>query len=114
MKQVFLSLILSAVFLLPAAELPGWFSRNENGRISMGGTALSLTHLSPRWKQTSLRFAGKVRFVDEAGAVICDYPKGSQKPVIPIPYCEECMTGFEYAFAGLLISEVSVKSKCRQ
>ena len=42
---------------------------------------------------------------DEAGAVICDYPKGSQKPVIPIPYCEECMTGFEYAFAGLLISE---------
>lgn len=70
MKQVCLSLILSAVFLLPAAELPGWFSRNENGRIGMGGTSLSLTHLSPRWKQTSLRSAGKVRFADEAGAVI--------------------------------------------
>ena len=42
---------------------------------------------------------------DEGGTVICDYPKGSEKPVIPIPYCEECMTGFEYAFAGLLISE---------
>ena len=42
---------------------------------------------------------------DEGGTVICDYPEGSEKPVIPIPYCEECMTGFEYAFAGLLISE---------
>lgn len=42
---------------------------------------------------------------DEGGTVICDYPEGSIKPVIPIPYCEECMTGFEYAFAGLLVSE---------
>lgn len=42
---------------------------------------------------------------DEAGTIICDYPEGSEKPVIPISYCEECMTGFEYAFAGLLISE---------
>lgn len=42
---------------------------------------------------------------DEGGAVICDYPDGCTKPTIPIPYCEECMTGFEYAFAGLLISE---------
>lgn len=70
MKQVCLSLILSAVFLLPAAELPGWFSRGGKGRIGMGELALSLTHLSPRWKQTSLRSAGKVRFADEAGAVI--------------------------------------------
>jgi len=42
---------------------------------------------------------------DEAGAVICDYPAGKEKPDIPIAYCQECMTGFEYAFAGLLISE---------
>lgn len=42
---------------------------------------------------------------DESGVVMCDYPPGSSKPEIPIPYCEECMTGFEYAFAGLLISE---------
>ncbi|MEE1239481.1 MAG: GH116 family glycosyl hydrolase [Acutalibacteraceae bacterium] len=42
---------------------------------------------------------------DEAGTVICDYPEGKEKPIIPVPYCEECMTGFEYAFAGLLISE---------
>lgn len=42
---------------------------------------------------------------DESGSVMCDYPDDSSKPVIPIPYCEECMTGFEYSFAGLLISE---------
>ncbi len=50
---------------------------------------------------------------DEAGAIMCDYPKGSQKPVIPIPYCEECMTGFEYAFAGLLIQEGFVEDGLR-
>lgn len=42
---------------------------------------------------------------DEAGAIICDYPEGKEKPDIPIAYCQECMTGFEYAFAGLLIGE---------
>lgn len=41
---------------------------------------------------------------DEAGTVICDYPKSADKPKIPIPYCEETMTGFEYSFAGLLCS----------
>jgi len=41
---------------------------------------------------------------DEAGTVICDYPEGCEKPKIPIPYCEETMTGFEYSFAGLLCS----------
>ena len=42
---------------------------------------------------------------DEGGTVMCDYPKGAYRPVIPILYSDECMTGFEYAFAGLLISE---------
>ncbi len=42
---------------------------------------------------------------DEAGTVICAYPDGVKKPKIPIPYCEETMTGFEYAFAGLLCAE---------
>ena len=42
---------------------------------------------------------------DEGGAIMCDYPKDVTKPAIPITYSEECMTGFEYAFAGLLISE---------
>lgn len=39
---------------------------------------------------------------DEAGTIMCEYPNG--KPAIPISYCEEIMTGFEYSFAGLLIS----------
>ena len=42
---------------------------------------------------------------DEGGTIICSYPEGSVRPVIPIPYCDECMTGFEYSFAGLLVSE---------
>lgn len=42
---------------------------------------------------------------DEAGTVICSYPNGVQIPVMPIPYCEETMTGFEYALAGLMIAE---------
>ena len=41
---------------------------------------------------------------DEAGTVICSYPEGAEKPAIPITYCEETMHGFEYAFAGLLMS----------
>ena len=42
---------------------------------------------------------------DEGGAIMCAYPKDAYRPVIPIPYVDECMTGFEYAFAGTLISE---------
>ncbi len=42
---------------------------------------------------------------DEAGTIICDYPDGVDKPKIPISYTEETMTGFEYAFAGLLCSQ---------
>lgn len=41
---------------------------------------------------------------DEAGSIICTYPDGAKKPRIPIPYCEETMTGFEYSFAGVLAS----------
>ncbi len=41
---------------------------------------------------------------DEAGSIICAYPENVEKPKIPIPYCEETMTGFEYSFAGLLLS----------
>ncbi len=41
----------------------------------------------------------------EAGTIMCAYPEGSKKPAISIPYCEETMTGFEYAAAGLMIQE---------
>jgi len=41
---------------------------------------------------------------DEAGTVICSYPPNVKSPTIPIPYVDECMTGFEYALAGLMIA----------
>ena len=46
---------------------------------------------------------------DERGAVICEWAEGKYRPQIPIPYTEECMTGFEYAAAQLMIQEGLVK-----
>ena len=46
---------------------------------------------------------------DEAGSMICNYPDSCRKPRIPIPYNTECMTGFEYSFAGLLYSRGRVQ-----
>ncbi len=40
---------------------------------------------------------------DESGLTICSWPNG-RRPVIPIPYAQECMHGFEYAAAALMIS----------
>ena len=59
------------------------------------------------YKQSMRNFANPWRLFamnDESGTVICDYPEGAEKPRIPVPYCEETMTGFEYSFAGLLCS----------
>lgn len=50
---------------------------------------------------------------DEAGTVMCSYPDGARKPEIPISYCEEVMTGFEYAFAGLLASRGKVEDAAK-
>ena len=64
--------------------------------------------LENNYKRSLREFANMWRvfaFNDESGSIMCDYPEGTRKPIIPIPYCEECMTGFEYSFAGLLISE---------
>ena len=61
----------------------------------------SMRELANAWRVFALN--------DEAGIVICSYPDGAFKPVIPIPYCDECMTGFEYAFAVLLIGEGMVE-----
>lgn len=41
----------------------------------------------------------------EAGTVMCEYPQGAAKPAIPVPYCQETMTGFEYAAACLMLQE---------
>lgn len=39
----------------------------------------------------------------ETGVTMCAWDEGVSKPDIPIPYSEEVMTGFEYAFAGGLL-----------
>jgi non-lysosomal glucosylceramidase len=43
------------------------------------------------------------RLNDEAGVAICAWPAGSVRPAITLPCATESMTGFEYAFAALLI-----------
>ena len=40
----------------------------------------------------------------EAGAVMCAFPEGRRRPTIPILTSCETMHGFEYSFAGLLMS----------
>ncbi len=42
---------------------------------------------------------------DEGGVVICDWPEGARKPVVPAPYSEETMCGFEYQAAIHMIQE---------
>lgn len=42
---------------------------------------------------------------DEGGAVICEWPEGKYKPVVPVPYAEETMCGFEYQAAVHMIQE---------
>ena len=40
---------------------------------------------------------------DEGGLVMCAWPEKVYQPMIPIPYSQEVMTGFEYAAATLMI-----------
>ena len=40
----------------------------------------------------------------EAGTVICEWPQGREKPVVPVPYSEETMHGFEYQAASHMIA----------
>ena len=42
---------------------------------------------------------------DEAGTIICSYPKHKNTPAIPILYGTETVTGFEYALGGLMLSQ---------
>ena len=41
-------------------------------------------------------------FNDDGGTIICSYPTKYRKPKIPLLYSEEVMSGFEYAYAGVL------------
>lgn len=59
------------------------------------------------FKPTMRDFANPCRVFclnDESGLVICDWPDGARRPVVPVPYAQECMTGFEYEAAGLFFS----------
>jgi uncharacterized protein (DUF608 family) len=40
---------------------------------------------------------------DEGGLVICAWPEGATQPVIPAPYSQETMNGFEYSAATHMI-----------
>ncbi len=40
---------------------------------------------------------------DERGLVMCEWPAHVRKPIIPVPYSQEVMTGFEYAAAILMV-----------
>ena len=57
----------------------------------------SMRSISNMWRNFAVN--------DDSGAIICAYPSDVYKPVIPVPYCEETMHGFEYQLAGLMISE---------
>lgn len=41
---------------------------------------------------------------DEAGTVICEWPEYVRRPIVPVPYAEETMHGFEYQAASHLIA----------
>lgn len=49
---------------------------------------------------------------DESGTQMFAWPKGKYKPVVPIPYAEETMHGFEYQVAAHMIMEGMVKEGC--
>jgi non-lysosomal glucosylceramidase len=43
-------------------------------------------------------------YEDEAGLLVCSWPKGSEEPATPVPYSEEVWTGLEYMLASHLIA----------
>lgn len=50
---------------------------------------------------------------DEGGLVICAWPEGSRKPLIPAPYSQETMNGFEYSAAIHMILQGLVEEGMR-
>jgi uncharacterized protein (DUF608 family) len=40
---------------------------------------------------------------DEAGLVICEWPEGKRRPIIPLPYSQETQNGYEWAAAIQMI-----------
>ena len=50
---------------------------------------------------------------DESGLTICGWPETVKKPVVPIPYSEECMHGFEYQAAVHMIRHGMIEEGLR-
>ena len=50
---------------------------------------------------------------DEGGLVICEWPAGRPKPMIPLTYAQETMNGFEYAAAIQMIQSGLVQEGAR-
>ncbi len=46
---------------------------------------------------------------DERGLVICSWPQGTSRPVIPVTYAQEAMHGFEYAAAVQMVQNGLLK-----
>ena len=75
--------------------------RNALQNLYKNNHKTSMREVTNMWRNFSLN--------DESGTVMCTFPEGARTPAIPMMYCEETMTGFEYAFAALLISEGLVR-----
>ena len=93
-------------------QLLGQWHANINGLGDIFDKAQRKTALKSmlanNFKSPMRKFANVWRVYalnDESGAIMCHYPDEVVRPALPITYWGECMTGFEYAFAGLLISE---------
>ncbi len=49
----------------------------------------------------------------ESGTLICSWPAGAREPAIPVPYSQETMHGFEYAFGGSLLQSGEIAKGTR-
>ena len=84
------------------------FDRDKKGRalesLYKYNFKPSMREVANMWRNFALN--------DESGTVICSYPDSAKLPAIPISYCEECMTGFEYALAGLMLANGYIDEGC--
>lgn len=89
--------------------LAQWHANNIGlGEIFDKNKLLSALHVlyNTNFKKSMRDFFNPCRnfcIDDEAGITICTYPEKAEKPIFPVPYAEECMNGFEYQAACLMI-----------
>ena len=50
---------------------------------------------------------------DESGAVVCDWPPGAVRPVIPVPYSQETFHGLEYSLGSMLMHAGEIETGLR-